>query len=243
MSRGAAVAALLCAVSCAAGSRTGAAEPPLVVLDPGHGPASPGAIGARGEREVELNDAFAALLAPRLAQAGFRVELTREPGQELALEARAERAGARGAWLLLSLHHDSAQSRYVTEEQRDGRPAFRSTRPIRGYSLFVSGLNPRLDESRRVAEALGRRLRALGRPPTLHHAERIPGEGRLLLDERLGLYRFDELRVLRSARCAAVLLELGVLVDEVDERYVTDPGRREAMADAVVAALQDARGP
>jgi N-acetylmuramoyl-L-alanine amidase len=92
-----------------------------------------------------------------------------------------------------------------------------------------------------VAEAMGRELLALGRPPTLHHAEAIPGENRPLLDARLGLYRFDDLKVLRLAPCPAVLVELGVLVDEVDEAYVSDPARREALADAMVRAVVEVR--
>lgn len=233
---------LLASVAVALASAGRAAGPgPLVMLDPGHSASSPGATGVRGTVEVEYNDAFVALLAPKLVRAGFRVEVTRGAGEELDLEGRAARAGAAGAWLLLSIHHDSAQAQLLQREERDGREAFRATRPVRGYSLFVSGLGPRYPASRRAAEALGRRLLALGRPPTLHHAEPIPGEGRQLLDRRLGIYRFDELKLLRLAPCPAVLLEVGVLVDPVDEAYVSDPGRREAMADAVAQALVDLR--
>jgi N-acetylmuramoyl-L-alanine amidase len=237
--RSAAAAALL-ALGCAAGGPVTGIRPPLVVLDPGHGPSSPGAVGARGVEEVEYNDALAALLAPRLERAGFRVELTRRPGEEMSLEDRAARGA--GAWLLLSIHHDSAQPRDLERRDRDGRPAWRTTRPVHGYSLFVSGLNAQYDRSRRVAEALGRRLLGLGRPPTLHHAEPVPGEGRPLLDERLGLYRFDELVVLRRAGCPAVLLEVGVLPDEEDEAWVAAPAHRQAVADAVVRALLEVRG-
>lgn len=229
------------AVALAAAGRAAAAGP-LVMLDPGHTAGAPGATSVRGTVEVEYNDAFVALLAPLLVRAGFRVEVTRRPGEELDLDARAARAGAAGAWLLLSIHHDSAQDQLLEREERDGREAFRAIRPIRGYSLFVSGLNPRYPASLRAAGALGRRLLALGRAPTLHHAEPIPGEGRPLLDRRLGIYRFDELKVLRLAPCPAVLLEVGVLVDPVDEAYVSDPGRREAMAGAIVQALVDLRG-
>jgi N-acetylmuramoyl-L-alanine amidase len=232
------VAGALCALALAARA---AEPPPLVVLDPGHGPVRPGAIGVRGQPEVEYNDAFVALLRTRIEAAGFRVELTRGPAEEAELGARAARASALGAWLLLSIHHDSAQLRYLEEHPQGGRPAYRTTRPIRGWSLFFSGLNARHDESLRVARALGRRLVALGRPPTLHHAEPIPGEGRPLVDAALGVYRFDELKVVREAKCPAVLLEVGVLVDEVDEAYVRDPARRAAIADAIVQGLQDAR--
>jgi len=212
-----------------------------VVLDPGHTANSPGALGVRGVPEVVYNDAFAALLREKLVAAGFRVELTRAPGEEVDLEARAARASRRGAWLLLSLHHDSAQPRYLEERSQGERPAFRAVRPFRGYSLFVSRGNPRYEQSLRVAEALGGRLLELGRPPTLHHAEPIPGEDRPLLDPRLGVYRYDELKVLREATCPAVLLELGVIVDEEDEAYLFDPAHREALAAAIVAGLEDVR--
>lgn len=214
---------------------------PLVLLDPGHGPVHRGAVGARGLDEVDYNDAFAAVLARRLVEAGFRVELTRQPGEEVSLDDRARLAGERGAWLLLSLHHDSAQAPLLTRVEREGRVAWRTVRPIRGYSVFVSGRSARYAESLLVAEAVGRELRALGRAPTLHHAEPIPGENRPLLDARLGIYRFDDLRVLRTAACPAVLIEVGVLPDEVDEAYVSDPARREELAAAIVQALRSQR--
>jgi N-acetylmuramoyl-L-alanine amidase len=171
------------------------------------------------------------------------VERTRRPGEERDLDSRAAAVRAARPWLLLSVHHDSAQPRLLERFERDGRTAQRTTRPIRGFSLFVSGAGAQAARSRQVAEALGRRLLALGRPPALHHAEPIPGEGRVMLDERLGIYRFDELKLLRLASCPAVLLEAGVLADEADEAWVADPGHRAALADAVVAALRDVRPP
>jgi len=215
---------------------------PLVALDPGHTDAHPGAVSVRGIPEVSYNDAFVAVLGPRLSRDGFRVLVTRGPGEEIELSARADRANARRASVLLSIHHDSVQEDLLEEVPQNGRTAMRTVRPVRGYSLFVSGQNPRYEDSLKVAEAIGRRLLALGRPPSLHHAERIPGEGRTLLDERLGIYRFDELAVLREASCPAVLLEVGVLVDEADEAYIADPARREALSEAIAQGLLDARG-
>jgi N-acetylmuramoyl-L-alanine amidase len=234
----AALAAL--ALGGAAGAR---AEGPLVVIDAGHDPAQPGAVSVRGIGEVEYNDRLAGLIEQRLVRAGFRVLLTRRPGEERDLEARAAGASAARPWLLLSVHHDSAQPRLLEPVEREGRTVQRTTSPVRGFSLFVSGAGESAARSRQVAEALGRRLLALGRPPALHHAEPIPGEGRELLDARLGIYRFDELKLLRLAACPTVLLEAGVLADEADEAWLADPASQEALADAVVAALGDVRPP
>ena len=46
---------------------------------------------------------------------------------------------------------------------------------------------------------VGARLRDACLVPTLHHAEKIPGESRELLDAQLGIYRFDDLAALKSA--------------------------------------------
>jgi len=209
------------------------------MLDPGHTAARPGALSVRGIPEVQYNDELVAMLAEGLKAAGFEVRTTRAPGEESDLGMRAAVADAQASWLFLSIHHDSAQLQFLSREQRDGKDVYRTLQPIRGYSLFVSGLNVRYPASLQAAQALGRRLRALGRAPTLHHAEPIPGEGRPLLDPGLGIYRFDELGVLKQVACPAVLLEVGVLVDETDEAYVSSPANREALVGAIVQALKD----
>jgi N-acetylmuramoyl-L-alanine amidase len=43
----------------------------------------------------------------------------------------------------------------------------------------------------------------------LHHAEPVAGESRELIDRALGIYRYDELAVLRTATMPAVLFEAG----------------------------------
>ena len=59
--------------------------------------------------------------------------------------------------------------------------------------------------------------------PTLHHAEKIPGEGRKLMDKDLGLYEFDDLIVLKTAAMPAVLLECGVIVNRSEEASLQTP--------------------
>ena len=59
-----------------------------------------------------------------------------------------------------------------------------------------------------------------------------------MLDARLGIYRFDELAVLARTQVPAVLLEVGVIVDDDDERYVTADANQEALCQAILRALQ-----
>lgn len=212
-------------------------KPFLIVIDPGHNPKQPGALGVRGIYEVTYNDAISAKLAKALQATGVQVVLTRAATEEISLDGRAELANARHADLFLALHHDSAQLKYLTKTEVNGTPAYQTTQPIAGYSIFVSQRNPQFAQSFQFANLLGQELRALGRPPTLHHAEPIAGENRALLDPHLGIYQFDELLVLRKTTVPAVLLEVGVIVDPVDEAYIADNAKQDAIVQAIVSAV------
>lgn len=218
-----------------------APTPFVMVLDPGHTPKQAGALGAKGIHEVTYNDALSAKLAKALQATGVQVMLTRTPTEEISLDARAELANARHADLFLAVHHDSAQLKYLTKTEVNGAAAYQTIQPIAGYSIFVSQRNPQFAQSQQFALLLGQELRTLGRPPTLHHAEPIPGENRELLDAQLGIYRFDDLLVLRKTTVPAVLLEVGVIVDAADEKYVADGTKQDAIVQAVVAAVEKFR--
>lgn len=212
-------------------------KPFVVVMDPGHNPNQGGALGARGISEVSYNDAISAKLANALQATGVRVLLTRAANEEISLDGRAELANTRHADLFLAVHHDSAQLKYLNKTEVNGAPAYQTKQPIAGYSIFVSKLNPQFTHSLQFAKLLGQELRALGRAPTLHHAEPITGENRTFLDTNLGIYQFDELLVLRKTTVPAVLLEVGVIVDPVDEAYVADGAKQDAIVKAIVTAV------
>lgn len=215
-----------------------AGKRPLLVLDSGHTPKQRGVLGARGIYEMEYNDRFVAELKPQLEAIGWDVVLTRHPEESLSLTERAAKANRLRADLFLSIHHDSTQPSFVYTATLDGVEVKRTKEPFRGYSLFVSQLNPRYAESRRFAALLARQIRPLGRAPTLHHADPIRGENRPLLDSYYGIYRFDRLAVLRKTKMPAVLLEVGVLPDPEDEAWINNPRKRQAIEAAVVRAVQ-----
>ncbi len=213
-------------------------ERPLIVLDPGHMPPAGGALGARGIYEVVYNDRFAAELKVRLERHGWKVMFTRKPDETVTLQERAALANRAGAELFLSIHHDSARPQFISRfVDRHGVEAQRTLEPFRGYSLYVSPLNPRYADSLRFARLLGRRILPLGRPPALYHADPVRGENRPLLDARLGVYRYDGLAVLRLTQMPAALLEVGVIPDEVDEAWVESERNRKMMEIAVVRAV------
>lgn len=211
-----------------------------IALDVGHSQARPGARSASGLPEVEFNVALAEVVAAQLRTQGYTVLPINRHTEQLSLTERTRRAAAFKADLFVSLHHDSVQPRYLLPWLTpDGHAEHYSDR-FAGYSLFISTAPARAETaaaSRTLAMQLGNALRAAGLTPTLHHAEPIPGEGRKLLDAERGIYRFDELVVLRSATMPAVLLEAGVIVNRAEEARLRQPAYRQRIAEAISAAL------
>jgi N-acetylmuramoyl-L-alanine amidase len=210
-----------------------------IALDVGHYRASPGAIGATGTTEFEYNLSLAHSVLASLRQAGFiQTFLIGESGAPLSLDNRTKIARDSGALLFVSLHHDSVQPRYLSTWTVKGRVQ-RYSDAFRGYSLFVSGRNMREQESKRFSILVAEALLSQGLTPSLHHAEKIPGENRQLLDARLGIYRSDMLEVLKTASMPAVLLESGIIVNRVEEQEIRRGPYHKKVVTALVKAIQD----
>jgi N-acetylmuramoyl-L-alanine amidase len=208
-----------------------------VALDIGHYKARPGALSATGVTEFTYNLSLARAVLAALRQAGFTATfLIGESGAPLPLERRTTIAADAGAVLLVSLHHDSVQPRYLSEWMVDGRPQHYSDL-FHGYSLFVSDKNSHPHESRAFARLLGEALLAQRLTPSLHHAEKITGENRPLLDPRIGLYRYDDLVVLKTAQMPAVLLESAIIVNRAEEQRIRDGRYHERVTAALVKAI------
>jgi N-acetylmuramoyl-L-alanine amidase len=173
-----------------------------VVLDTGHTPKRPGSTSATGKPEYGYNLALSNRVAAALEAAGITVLRIGADGQEVALGART--AGTGSAALFVSIHHDSIQQSWIDE----GRAP-----EYAGFSVFVSGKNPRPNQSLACARMVGDALVRSGEKPSLYHATPIKGENRPLLDEARGVHRFDDLVVLKSASSPALLIEAGVIVN------------------------------
>ncbi|MHA3903888.1 N-acetylmuramoyl-L-alanine amidase family protein [Castellaniella sp. WN] len=193
-----------------------------ILVDAGHGPERPGATGASGRAEYRYNRDLAAALARALAALGDRTTRAEGIGADIPPARRA--AGAPDADLLVSIHHDSAQARYLLA----GHQA-----EFAGYSIFVSALNPHPGRSLRCARDIGSHLRAAGERPSEYHAEPVEGENHPFIDRRLGIHRYDALAVLRTAPMPAVLVEAGVIVNPREEARLGTPETIARLARAI----------
>ncbi|MBU9422878.1 N-acetylmuramoyl-L-alanine amidase [Burkholderia gladioli] len=209
--------ALVCA-----SATTACAAPSTIVVDTGHTPAHPGATGASGRVEYRYNLDLSAAVAAELGAHGEHVLRTSADGREIALSARSARANDAHADLFVSIHHDSIQQAYLDAGRQ---------REFHGYAIFVSERNPRYAASLRCA-------REIGETPSLYHADPIRGENRPLIDARLGIHRFDDLVVLRTARVPALLIEAGVIVNPQEEARLAQADTIRRLGAAIAAGIE-----
>lgn len=212
---------LFCAATCHAA---------WIVVDAGHTRAHPGSTGASGRVEHLYNLDLSKAVTEDLQAAGERVTRTGADDRDISLADRPNAAPK--ADFFLSIHHDSMQQAWIDE----GR-----NKVLKGYAIFVSERNPHYQASLVCAKAIGERLLAAGETPSLYHATPIKGENRPLIDRRLGIHRFDDLVVLKTAPMPAVLVEAGVIVNPEEERRLADPATIAKLANAISKGVMDCR--
>jgi len=211
----------------------------IVALDIGHSRLKPGALSARGVAEHEFNQKVARLLFTKMLRGGYSKSFMISDNNEGPdLVTRADIANGRQADLLLSIHHDSVQPRYLRQWTYNGKKYFYSDK-YKGFSIFCSDKNGMPEKSLSFARILGAQMLKEGFSPSLHHAEKIEGENRKLVDEKRGVYEYDDLTILKKAKMAAVLLECGIIVNRDEEEQLSDPATRRKIVSAILRSLDD----
>jgi N-acetylmuramoyl-L-alanine amidase len=210
-----------------------------IVVDVGHTAESPGAISARGIWEYEYNLRLATLIEQDLLHAGFgrTVLLVTEGRARKSLAERVARANALSPDLFLSIHHDSVPDRFLERWEYEGEEHYFSDR-FKGHSIFISSDNADPNGSLLFGHLMGEQLKARGLQYTPHYVEKFMGHRqRLLVDARAGVYRYDQLIVLKSTRMPAVLLEAGSIINREEELLLDSPERQSLMSAAVTDAV------
>ena len=211
-----------------------------IVLDVGHTAESEGAISARNVSEFVYNLRLARRIEEKLKAEGFaetRLLLT-EGKARRSLVKRVDAANDLRADLLLSIHHDSVPNKFLEDWEFEGKKSRFSDR-FSGYSVFVSRSNPDFKTSLSFAELIGKEMKAQGLDYAKQYSQPIMGRyQRELLNKETGVYRYDELIVLRKTRMAAVLLEAGSIINRDEELKMGSQQRRDIISSGVTAALK-----
>lgn len=216
---------------------------PIIVIDPGHEPAHPGAIGTCQVNELEYNDKIAMLVAKQLSH-DYEVILTRESGQNVkadnlalpddslkkSLLARSLIANTNNAQIFISIHHDSTLLEHQLYDpticnHQGGKSlsqAFKDKYKI-GFNIFINDLDEkRKKETLLLAENIANGLVALGRTPANYHVYPIDScRSCRPINEKLGIW-YSDLSVLRNTTMPAILIEVGNIIDTDDEKNVNN---------------------
>ena len=210
-----------------------------VVVDVGHAEVIAGARSARGVTEYGYNLRLAKQITQALLDAGFEKTtlLITEDGSRKGLMPRTAYANKLKANLFLSIHHDSVPKEFIEKWEFEGE-AYDFSDRFKGHSIFISNDNPERAASLLFGQLLGRALKARGLQYTPHYTEAFMGKRRRqLVDADAGVYRYDQLIVLRYTRMPAVLLEAGSIINRDEELELRFPERRALITDAVAEAV------
>ena len=212
-----------------------------VVVDVGHTADVPGAMSARGIPEYAFNLRLARDIKQALIDAGFEqtVLLITATAPRLGLVERAARANSMHANLFIAIHHDSVPDNLKHSWDYGGQKnEFNDDYP--GYAIFISNDNADPAGSLRFGRLLGRELERRSLYYTPHYTLALMGHHRrILVDSEAGVYRYDELIVLRRTSMPAVLLEAGSIVNRQEELELGTPERRSRTSAAIVAAVEN----
>ncbi|MGD9377070.1 MAG: N-acetylmuramoyl-L-alanine amidase, partial [Methyloceanibacter sp.] len=217
-------------------------EKPIVVLDPGHGGVDSGAKSANGVLEKDVVLAFAKRLRQKLEASGrYQVHMTRDDDTFLPLKERVRFAREKGAGLFISLHAD-----YFPTEIDDARGATvftlsekasddeaRALAAKENLSDAIAGVELPDDSDEVVTNILIDLAQRETNNRSVVMARSIVGElaakGRLHTRQ----LRSAGFRVLKAPDVPSVLLELGFLSNEEDEKQLTSEAWRDRMAGAI----------
>ncbi len=184
-----------------------------IMVDPGHGGNDPGAIGATGVRESDVNLAVSLKLRDKLTDLGAEVRMTRETDRSVAppgssrseeLQARVALANAWPAEVFVSVHANSNENR-----------AAHGTETYHGRNASQASKNLARAVHQEMVSATGFRDRGV---------------------KEAGFY------VITHTTMPAILVETGFLSNPVEEGHLAKPEMQEKIAQAITNGVTEVFG-
>jgi N-acetylmuramoyl-L-alanine amidase len=219
-------------------------DPPLVVIDPGHGGRDPGAASPFGGVEKSVTLALARRIRDDLAASGrVRVALTREDDTYLLLQQRYEIARRLGADLFISIHADAAPHNdgargatiYTLSEVASDRQAALLAQSQNAADL-IGGV--RLSRDPNVNAVLIDLAQRESMNVSADFARILYREAAPVFPFRPEWHKFASLVVLKAPDIPSVLFESGYLTNEVDAAYLQSAEGQRQIADGMRRAVE-----
>ncbi|GIV21352.1 MAG: hypothetical protein KatS3mg023_3103 [Armatimonadota bacterium] len=180
-----------------------------IVIDPGHGGTSKGAVGRDKDSvvyEKDINLAIAQRVQALLWKEKATVTMTREDDSTVDLYARPQLANEKGADFFISIHCDSTP-----------KPNSAS-----GTTTYYHASDP---DGRALAQAIQKHLAAV---------TGLPNRG---AQTDTAIYQ-SGFAVLRRSEMPAVLIEVAYINNDRDRAKLKDPEFQQKVAEAIVAGLK-----
>jgi N-acetylmuramoyl-L-alanine amidase len=213
-----------------------------VVIDPGHGGTTEGAMSAARHgarlREKELALDIAQRTATLLGASGFEVLLTRERDSNIDLKARADFANRAAGDLFLSIHLNWIEGRRGVETYYLGAAADASLQQLAASENGESGYS--MSDMRRLLDGVyshlrGAESRALAESVQLELHKALRRVTPELRDRGVKTAPFV---VLINTEMPAVLAEVSDLADEREVALLRTAEYRERIAGALAAGVR-----
>jgi N-acetylmuramoyl-L-alanine amidase len=220
-------------------------NPPLVVIDAGHGGQDPGAQSPFTDRpEKDITLAIALAMRDALAASGrVRVALTRADDRYLVLEDRYQIARRLDADLFISIHADAAPENdrargatvYTLSEVASDQEAAQLARR-QNASDAVAGA--RLSPDPNVNFILIDLAQRESMNVSAEFAQRLHREAAPIFPFRPVWHRFAAFIVLKAPDIPSILFESGYLTNETDTAYITSAEGRREIAEGMRRAVE-----
>ena len=217
----------------------------LVVLDPGHGGIDPGAIGLRKTKEKDVVLAYALQLREQLlAHGNIDVVMTRSDDTFLTLKDRVRVARENEADLFIAIHADTVRG----EEARGATIYTLSEKASDAEAEALAHKENRADiiagvdlgtENEEVTDILIDLVQRESKTHSLVFAKKAVAEMKPVTAFTGKPMRSAGFVVLKAPDVPSVLIELGYLSSEHDEKQLTSAAWRERVAKAMARAVQN----
>ena len=221
------------------------ANPPLVVIDPGHGGRDPGAASPFvAEREKEITLALGLAIRDALAATGrVRVAMTREGDAYLGLDERYEVARRLEADLFISIHADAAPLNdaahgatvyTLSEVASDRQAALLAARENAADRIAGARLSRDANVNMILIDLAQRESMNV----SADFARLLHREGAPVFPFRPDWHRFAAFIVLKAPDIPSILFESGYLTNQVDAAYISSPDGRRQIATGMQRAIE-----
>ncbi|TYC58559.1 N-acetylmuramoyl-L-alanine amidase [Rhodobacterales bacterium] len=218
---------------------------PIVVIDPGHGGIDNGATGVDGTPEKVIVLEFAKLFKEKLGETGlYDVRMTREDDTFVSLGRRVEIGHELAADLFISIHADSVRrgrkyargSTVYTLSDRASDQLAEDLAVSENLSDVIAGVE--LDEEpTEVTDILLDLARRETRSFSVYFARTLVSELRSAVRLINNPHRHAGFKVLKAHDVPSVLVELGYLSNEHDEKLLVSDEWRDRMSNAMTEAV------